>query len=246
MKMNVQAKCNEKTNQFDEIAMRSIVQCYGKSNESAEFRAILCWQIDRVCDKLALMDEAAAIARMTSAEYLEWERQQLDKHEFHHGEVFAMAGGSPEHNFLAGKMNAALQVALHGKRCAVFPSDQRISLQNNERYVYPDTVVVCGGIRREPGSPDVITNPSIIVEVLSPSTESYDRGMKWEAYQKIDTVTDYLLVSQSGVRIEHFQREANGSWNYRAYQSGDTITLSNGASLNVDAIYEGAFDLEAG
>ena len=192
------------------------------------------------------MGEAAPIQRMTAAEYLEWERRQPEKHEYHLGDVFAMAGGSQRHNFLSGAMIAELRAAERGRGCYVFTSDQRISASQGERYVYADAVVACGERRTEPGPSDVLANPSVIVEVLSASTEAYDRGAKWEAYQLLPSLTDYLLVAQTSARIEHYGREADGSWRYRVLVEGDTITLTNGATLSVDAIYEGAFDLDAG
>jgi Uma2 family endonuclease len=186
------------------------------------------------------------ISRMSAAEYLVWERAQTSKHEYHLGEVFAMAGGSPRHNFLSNAVGSELRAALRGKRCHVLSSDQRIGVKEGARYVYADSVVACGGVRTEPGTTDVLANPSVIVEVLSPATETYDRGEKWEGYQRLASLTDYLLVAQAAVRIEHYAREADGSWRYRLLEGGATIHLTNGASVSVDAIYEGALDLEPG
>lgn len=190
------------------------------------------------------MGDAATSRHMTAAEYLEWERAQTSRHEYHLGEVFAMAGGSPRHNFLSAAMGAELRAAVRGKRCHVLSPDQRISAKEGERYVYADTVVACGGLRMEPGTTDVLANPTIVVEVLSRSTEMYDRGAKWEAYQRLPSLTDYLLVAQTSARIEHYQREGD-SWRYRVLSAGDTVTLANGASVAVDAVYEGAFELDA-
>jgi Uma2 family endonuclease len=192
------------------------------------------------------MAQAAAIRRMTPGEYLAWEREQPDKHEYHLGEVFAMAGGSPRHNFLSGAMVAELRAALRSKGCYPLTSDQRISARQGERYVYADAVVVCGAARMEPGTSDVLANPNVIVEVLSRSSEAYDRGDKWEAYQRLPSLTDYLLVSQATAQIEHYQREEGGSWRYRLVGVGGSIALTGGATLRVDAVYEGAFDLDAG
>src|SRR5262249_32387157 len=125
-------------------------------------------------------------------------------------------------------------------------ADQRISAKDGERFVYADAVVVCGGARVEPGTTDVFANPKMIVEVLSRSTEAYDRGDKWDAYQRIPSLTDYLLVSQTTARIEHFSREPHGSWQYRLIEAGQVVTLGNGATLAVDAVYEGAFESDAG
>jgi Uma2 family endonuclease len=192
------------------------------------------------------MGEAASSKRMSAAEYLAWERAQPEKHEYHLGEVFAMAGGSPRHNFLSSAAGAELRAAVRGKGCHVLSSDQRISARQGERYVYADAVAACGGVHTEPGTSDVLANPSVIVEVLSPSTEAYDRGDKWESYQRLASLTDYLLVAQASARVEHYQREGDGSWRYRVLEAGDTITLTNGATLAIDSIYEGAFELEAG
>lgn len=188
------------------------------------------------------MGEAATVQRMSAAEYLEWERAQPSKHEYHLGEVFAMAGASHRHNFLSGAVIGELRVALRGKGCRVFSADERIAAEQGKRYVYADAVAVCGAIKNEPGTSDVLTNPRVIVEVLSPSTEAYDRGVKWGAYRAIPSLTDYLLVAQDAVRIEHYSREADGSWRFREHGPGETVTLTNGAALSVDAIYEGAFE----
>jgi Uma2 family endonuclease len=192
------------------------------------------------------MGDAATSQPLSAAEYLVWERDQPEKHEYHSGEVFAMAGGSPRHNFLSNAMGAELRAALRGRGGHVFSSDQRISAKEGERYVYADAVVACGGMRMEPGTTDVLANPKVIVEVLSRSTEAYDRGDKWDAYQRLPSLTDYLLVSQAAAQIEHFKREADGSWRYRLIEAGQIVTLSNGATLAIDAVYEGAFELAAG
>jgi Uma2 family endonuclease len=192
------------------------------------------------------MADAAATQPMGVAEYLEWERHQPAKHEFYRGDVFAMAGGSARHNFLSIAAAAELRASVRGKGCHTLSSDQRIPASKGEHYVYADVVVVCGGLQMEPGTRDILANPSVIVEVLSPSAETYDRGEKWEAYQGLPSLTDYLLVGQMSVRVEHYHREEYGSWRYRVLQGGDTIVLANGAALAVDAVYEGAFDLDAG
>jgi Uma2 family endonuclease len=191
------------------------------------------------------MADPATRKHMSAAEYLDWERTQASKHEFHRGEVFAMAGGSPRHNFLSSAVGAELRAALRGKRCHVLSPDQRIAAKPGERYVYADSVVTCGGAQLEPGTADVLANPTIIVEVLSRSTERYDRGEKWQAYQRLASVTDYVLVTEASVRIEHYQREAEGSWTYRELGPGDTLRLANGAALSVDLVYESAFELDA-
>jgi Uma2 family endonuclease len=190
------------------------------------------------------MTDAARTTRMSAAQYLEWERVQPGKHELHDGEVYAMAGGSPRHNLLSSAIAAELRASTRAFGCHVLSSDQRISIPQ-ERYVYADAVVVCGMLETEPSANDVLTNPNVIAEVLSPSTESHDRGVKWAAYQRVASLTDYLMLAQAQVRVEHYRREPGG-WHYQVLGVGDVITLANGAKVDVDAIYAGAFDLEGG
>jgi len=176
---------------------------------------------------------------MSPEEYLAWERREERKHEYFEGEVYAMAGGSPRHNRLSSKINTALENALGG-RCHVFSSDQRIR-SRERRYVYPDVSVVCDApvIEQE----DVLVNPTIIVEILSSTTEQYDRGLKWDGYQMLASLTDYVLVSQERARIEHFARTPDGRWVYTSANAGERIRLTNGTWLDIDAIFAGVFEL---
>ena len=189
------------------------------------------------------MGRVAARSRLSATEYLAWEREQATRHEFHRGGVFAMAGGSLRHNALSSSVNAALHAALRARGCVVLTSDQRVGVEPGERYVYPDVTVVCGPIALAPAPSAVIANPTMVVEVLSSSTEQYDRGLKWEGYQGMESLTDYVLVSQSEPRIEHYRRQSSGGWLYRSIGPGGRVSLSGGCELDVDAIYLGAFDL---
>jgi Uma2 family endonuclease len=189
------------------------------------------------------MSRFAERSQLTATEYLAWEREQPGKHEFFHGEVFAMAGGTPRHNALCVSIGAELRAALRARGCSVLSSDQRLAFPPEARYVYPDVTVICGPPTFQAGTTDVITNPAILVEVLSGSTEEYDRGLKWTGYQRIASLTDYVLVAQAEARIEHYRRNADGSWTYRAAGPGERIALSGGGAFTVDAIYAGAFDL---
>lgn len=191
--------------------------------------------------RLLVVARTSERSHVSAAEYLAWERDQPTKHEFFHGEVFAMAGGSPRHNALGVRVAEALRAVLRGRGCEVFSSDQRIGL--GERYVYPDLSVVCGQIALQPETTDTIINPTILVEVMSSSTEQYDRGLKWEGYQRLGSLTDYLLVSQAEARMELFSREAGGLWHYRALGAGQRVALSGGGELDVDAIFAGVFEL---
>lgn len=188
---------------------------------------------------LGMMGRVATRSRMNADEYLAWEREQPDKHEFFHGEVFAMAGASPRHNALCGRIIALVSAAMPS--CVVLTSDQRVTTANHGRYVYPDVSVVCGPVQIEAG--DVLTNPTILVEVLSATTEQYDRGLKWEGYQRLPSLVDYVIVSQAEPRIEHYRRAADGSWTYRAAGSGGRVTLSTGVHLIIDELFASMLDL---
>jgi Uma2 family endonuclease len=181
---------------------------------------------------------------MTAAEYLAWERVQPTRHEYVQGEVFDMSGGTPRHAALIAAVTIELGLAHRGGRCRVLASDQRIVAADAEHYVYADASVVCGAIELAPGTSDVLVNPTVVVEVLSKSTEAYDRGKKWGGYQKIPSVTDCLLVSQSTPQIEHYQRAGGGEWHYRLVGPGGRVTLASNAVLELDAIYRGVFEIE--
>jgi Uma2 family endonuclease len=188
------------------------------------------------------MGRVAARSKLTPAEYLAWEREQVDKHEYHAGDVFAMAGGSPRHNWIAGNVQSALKRALDDK-CFTFTSDQRILFDEGRRYVYPDVSVVCGPILLQEGTTDIVVNPTILVEVISSTTEQYDRGLKWEGYQRLVSLTAYILVAQHEVRVEQYLRAPDRGWFYRTYGAGECLVLPSGAQLDVGAIYARAFEL---
>jgi Uma2 family endonuclease len=184
------------------------------------------------------MPRVAQRSQMSVEDYLAWERAEEHKHEYFDGEVFAMAGGSLRHNALCVAVASALRSALRGG-CHVLSSDQRVRARHH-RYVYPDVTVVCDKIAVE--HDDVLTNPSIVVEVLSARTEQYDRGLKWDGYQSLASLTDYVIVWQERARIEVFSR-VDGQWIYASANAGDRLTLTNGAALDVDAIFAGALEL---
>jgi len=188
------------------------------------------------------MARVAERSHLTADEYLAWERDQPVRHEFFHGEVFAMAGGSMRHNALCARVIELLGAQLRG-RWVVLTSDQRVVAVRRDRYAYPDIAVVCGPALVEPGTSDVLANPTIIVEVLSSSTEQHDRGLKWEGYQRIESLTDYVLVSQAEPRIEHFRRDRTRTWLYQFAAAGERLVLSNDAVLDADAIFAGMLDL---
>jgi Uma2 family endonuclease len=172
------------------------------------------------------------------AEYLAYERDSGLKHEYHDGQIFAMAGGSRRHNALALRVGAALET---GRKpgCFAFQSDQKVRVLATGRATYPDLTVVCGEIEGDPADPDgaTITNPTLLVEVLSPSTEQEDRGNKWQHYQLIPALHEYVLVSQSEPRVERYRRLPNGNWEYSETTRG-SVELSSGGVLDIARLYE--------
>jgi len=154
-----------------------------------------------------------------------------------------MAGGSPRHNAITAAVTIELGLSLRGSPCRVLSADQRIAARGNEHYVYADASVVCGALQLQPGTSDVLINPGAIIEVLAKRTEAYDRGLKWESCRELSSVTDYLLVSQTAPRVEHYRRESSGEWHYRVVQAGGRVTLSNGGSISLDSVYSGVFEL---
>lgn len=172
------------------------------------------------------------------AEYLAYERDSELKHEYEDGEIFAMAGGSRRHNALASRISGALE---SGRRpgCVAFQSDQKIRVLATGKATYPDASVVCGAIEGDPADPlgATITNPTLIVEVLSPSTEQDDRGNKWQHYQLIPSLQEFVLVSQTDARVERYTRLPSGTWEYSHAAEG-TVTLSSGAVIEIAKLYE--------
>jgi Uma2 family endonuclease len=178
---------------------------------------------------------------VSAADFLAWEKSQGGRHEFFRGEIFAMAGGSPRHAALSARIARALGVAL-GRECEVFSSDLQLGV-DDAHYVYADATVVCGPLKIQPGTSGVVENPSIVVEVLSESTEQYDRGLKWEGYRNMDSLTDYLLVSQRSATIEHYRRDPDGSWRYSALDDRARVKLTGGGEIEVAAVFDGVFTL---
>ena len=158
------------------------------------------------------MSVAEQAGKLTEAEYLALERAAEFKSEFFDGEMFAMAGGSPMHSLIATKLAAEFTAQLKGRPCVAFNSDLRLKIEATGLFTYPDLSVVCGELQYANDSDDTIVNPTLLVEVLSNSTEAYDRGKKFEHYQQIPALKEYILVSQNEPRIEQYIRQPGGDW----------------------------------
>lgn len=169
-------------------------------------------------------------------EYLEQERLAETKSEYFDGQVVAMAGASERHNLLVANLIMALGPRLRAGSCRIYPSDLKIQAGN--RFLYPDASIVCGTTEFASEEQDVVTNPSIIFEVLSESTQAFDRGRKFLAYQAIPTLREYVLITQDEVLVECYQRHGENSWLYQRCEQ--TLSLpSAGIDLEVRELYLG-------
>ena len=181
---------------------------------------------------------AAAQTYVTPEEYLAFERKATTKHEYLNGQIVAMSGASFAHNFITVNIATSLNIQLMEGECRVATSDMRVKVTQIDSYFYPDVVVVCGEPRAEDDTFDTLLNPTLIVEVLSPSTEGYDRGEKFEHYQQIASLKDYILISQDEVHVEYYYRQEN-EWLQTEFRGLEDVLslLSIGCELRLSDIY---------
>jgi Uma2 family endonuclease len=174
-------------------------------------------------------------------EYLGWEMESDDKHEYYQGEVFAMSGGKVPHNRISVNLTVSLGQRLRGKPCKPFNSDQRVHIPRNSLFTYPDLSIVCGEPVTLNNDQFNILNPSILIEVLSSSTKSYDRGEKFKLYRSIPTLKEYVLVDSEAVGIEAWYINKQGHWELKEYKDRDKALLLRTLNLKVPLaeIYEG-------
>lgn len=180
----------------------------------------------------------SALRKPTPEEYLERERRAACKSEYRDGEIRAMTGASVPHNRLNANLVRELGSALKNRPCDVFSQDLK-TRTTPTKYAYPDVVVVCGEPEFLDEHEDVITNPTVIFEILSPSTESFDRGQKFADYQTSDSLQEYVLVAQDQIGVERFTRQESGLWLYqRLSRREDSLTLESvGVTIPLDDIY---------
>ncbi len=164
--------------------------------------------------------------RYTPEEYLALERQAQCKSEYYAGEIFAMAGASRWHNLIVANVVGELRAQLKGRPCTTYPSDMRVKVSATGLYTYPDVIVVCGEAEFEDNQQDTLLNPTLIVEVLSDSTEAYDRGGKFAHYRKLPSLMEYVLIAQTKPHIEHYVRQPDNRWLLSEADSlSDTVHL---------------------
>jgi Uma2 family endonuclease len=156
--------------------------------------------------------DAQSKPHLTPEEYLAVERHAEIRSEYLDGEMFAMTGGSLQHNLIVSNLIRELSLQLKKRPCQVYPSDLRVHVPATGLYTYPDVIVVCGEPQIEDQHLDILLNPTLIVEVLSPTTEAYDRGKKFEHYRTIESLAEYLLVVQEEPRVEQYLRQDGNRW----------------------------------
>ena len=159
----------------------------------------------------------------THEEYFALEEKAEYKSEYRQGEIVAMAGASANHNRISGNVFNALSNTIESKPCEVFMSDLRLWIEKKDLYTYPDVMAICGGLRFAKRRTDTVTNPKVIIEVLSESTEAYDRSDKFRAYWTLDSFEEYVLIDQYRVHVEYFRRMSEKEWLLRVLTKTDDV-----------------------
>ncbi|KOR35083.1 hypothetical protein AM228_20415 [Planktothricoides sp. SR001] len=173
----------------------------------------------------------------TPEEYFIWEETQLEKHELIDGRVYAMSGGTQNHSAIKLNIGSLIKAHLRGSKCRVFNSDLKVNIFNTRNYTYPDLSVTCDP--RDNSSPQYITYPCLIVEVLSDSTEAYDRGKKFEKYRQNPNLVDYVLVSSDEMAVDIYHKNDAGEWVILSYREGDRVELKSiDFSVAIEVFYE--------
>ncbi len=177
---------------------------------------------------------------ITPAEYLAIERKSEQRSEYLNGEIFAMTGASRNHNLISTNIVVSLGLQLRGRPCEVYASDMRVKVTAAGLYTYPDIVVICGEPRLEDEHLDTLLNPTLLVEILSESTERYDRIAKSSYYRTLDSLAEHLLVAQDRHRVEHYLKQPDNQWILFDYHSLDSVVAlrSIDCSLALSDVYE--------
>lgn len=189
---------------------------------------------------LEAMTSPAHRIQYSYADYLALEATSNVRHEYLDGQIYGLAGGTPEHAALAAAVIGLLFPQLRAGRCRAHDADLRVRVRATGLSTYPDVTIVCGPRERDADDPDAITNPTAIVEILSRSTESYDRGDKFEHYKRLGSLSAYVLVAQDKPEVEVWTREAD-DWSRTVHREGEVANVTAiGASLDVRELYEAA------
>lgn len=178
---------------------------------------------------------------LTAAEYLAFERNSKERHEYYDGEIFAMSGASRRHNLVTVNITGELRQQLKGRPCETYSADMRVFVPATGLYTYPDVVVVCGEPQFQDGEFDTLLNPTVIIETLSPSTELYDRGRKFADYRSIASLQHYVLAAQDAYLVDYYTKDTDGRWFLRDARdlAHDTVELTAiGCRLAMSEIYD--------
>lgn len=180
------------------------------------------------------------VTHVTPEEYLAAERLSETRCEYLDGGVYPTTGGSINHIRIVSNLTAELNIQLRSHQCDVLPTEMKVRLQESRKFFYPDVTVVCGEPQFHDERKDIIINPILVIEVLSPSTEAFDRGAKFEAYRAIESLKEYVLVSQERPLVEQFVRNGDGKWTYRSFAGleGSLTLPSIECTLNPGAVYD--------
>lgn len=176
----------------------------------------------------------------SKSEYVTLENEAQTKSEHINGEIYAMAGGGIKHAKIGGNVYAALHNQLRGKPCEPFNSDLRVEVSETEATFYPDVSVACPPLEPSPDDAYALANPAVLIEVLSPSTEKFDRGERWTHYQRMTSLRDYVLISQDKMRLEHYARQSDNRWLLSVYEKPEDVALLQGVdcTLKLEEVYE--------
>ena len=177
---------------------------------------------------------------LLAEEYLAYERNAPARHEYIAGQIVAMTGASRKHNLITVNLSREISLQLKGRTCESYAGEMRVLMPSSGDYVYPDCVIVCGEPVFEDSYLDTLTNPTIVIEVLSPSTELYDRGRKFHDYRSIASLAEYLLIAQQRPHIEHYAKAPDGRWIYTDYDSlEDVVKLASvNCLLRLSEVYD--------
>jgi Uma2 family endonuclease len=213
----------------------------GKALDPDEIREALASGNTRMVHEPLTVYGNSGKIKLTIKDYLEWENNASEKHEYYQGEVFAMSGAKMVHNKISVNLLVALGTRLKGSSCRPFNSDQRIHIPRNTLFTYPDISIVCGRADTLDDDQWNVLNPSILIEVLSPSTKNYDRGEKFQLYKDIPSLKEYILVSSEKMSVEVFRLQG-GAWESHEYSDplGGIRVRSLRLSIPLAEIYEGA------
>jgi Uma2 family endonuclease len=186
------------------------------------------------------LSPAPDIRFLTPRQYLLEERAAQCKSEYYRGQVVAMSGASREHNLIVGNLVTAANIAFRGRPCEVYPSDMRVKIRSTGLYAYPDVTIACGDRRFEDSFVDTLLNPTVLFEVLSPSTEQYDRGFKAVQYRQLASLRELVLIASQRPFVEHYARQPDGSWRLEEQSElTQPLTLpSCGVTLTLADIYQ--------